>query len=275
MVIGISGKLGSGKDTVGAIIQHLTSNHTVSADEAIKMVNELGMLPIDTSHKSTWEIKKMASKLKQIASILIGVPVEQFEDKEFKESYLPEEWNYIFGETDMGGHRAMYPANSPMHKSLEDDFGVIKVNKMTVREFMQRIGTDAMRHGLHENTWVNAFWADYKPITELREPLSKEKQQMYRDKGILHIPSEQVTHLEEPVYPNWLITDIRFPNEAESVLKHDGILIRVNRNEDAGDHLSETGLDHYPGFHYIIDNTGTIEDLYTKVGEILKAEKII
>ena len=34
--------------------------------------------------QSKWEIKKFAGKLKQIASLLTGIPIEKFEDQEFK-----------------------------------------------------------------------------------------------------------------------------------------------------------------------------------------------
>ncbi len=58
MIIGISGYSGSGKDLVGTIIQEISLNK--------------------------WHIKKWAGKLKTIASILTGIPVEKFEDQEFK-----------------------------------------------------------------------------------------------------------------------------------------------------------------------------------------------
>lgn len=58
-IIGVSGYSGSGKDTVGKIIQKLCP-------------------------KSNWQIKKFAGKLKEIASLLTGIPALKFEDQEFK-----------------------------------------------------------------------------------------------------------------------------------------------------------------------------------------------
>jgi hypothetical protein len=63
MIIGISGKIGSGKDTIGEIIQGLSI----------------------TNGEREFEVKKFAGKLKTIASLLTGFPVEDFEDQEFKE----------------------------------------------------------------------------------------------------------------------------------------------------------------------------------------------
>lgn len=219
MVIGISGKLGSGKDTVGTIIQAMTCGE-LTDEEIIEIIE--GKLAL-TPGTETWEIKKMADKLKEIASILLGVPVKKFEDRKFKDSYLPEIWNYYD----------------------ENNFK----KQMTVREFLQKLGTDTMRDGLHENVWVNAFWVDY----------------------IDQKPNDKFSNIE---YPNWIITDVRFPNEAESVMDHGGILIRVNRDVDTGNHPSETGLDDWE-FEYTIDNNGTIEDLIEEVEHILISEKLL
>lgn len=92
--------------------------------------------------------------------------------------------------------------------------------------------------------------------------------------------------------PDWIITDMRFPNELEAVKERDGITIRVNRSShvvvmggDAKDytvahnpvkrlHPSETALDNAE-FDYTINNDGTIGDLIVEVERILRSEKII
>lgn len=220
MVIGISGRLGSGKDTVGKIIQYLTAED-VGAD-CLKRIR--AGLSIDGHHNSTFENKKFAGKLKLIGSILSGVPVENFEDQEFKKLPMSLDW------------------------------------EMTYREFLQKLGTEAMRDGLHKNVWVNALFADYKWYTKEWDELGNETL---------------------GAYPNWLVTDMRFPNELDAVILREGITIRVNRpvhalseeNNAVQLHPSETALDNSE-FHYIIDNDGSFEDLMKKVEEILKIEKI-
>jgi len=114
-IISISGKIGSGKDTVACIIQELSKD-------------------------KKWEIKKWAYKLKEVASLLTGIPVHKFEDQEFKKTDLSHEWdkpNYINNE---------YVGTVPMK----------------VREFLQILGTESIRDVLHTNTWVNALLSDYK-----------------------------------------------------------------------------------------------------------------
>lgn len=93
-------------------------------------------------------------------------------------------------------------------------------------------------------------------------------------------------------YPNWIITDMRFPNEMEAVVERKGITIRVTRlfqtdvidgnkvswipipGVDYVPHASETALDDAE-FDYEIMNDGTIEDLVEKVRQILIKEKLI
>ena len=230
-IIGINGKIGSGKDTVGRIIQYLTSEYKDKYDfvEWRDRVENYG-----SNTYSPFEIKKFAGKLKKIASLLTGIPVEKFEDQEFKKLEMPECWNKM---QQSGRNRVMLP--------------------MTYRQFLQELGTEAMRDGLHTNVWVNALFADYKPT-----------ESNWNDSLLKHKP-------ENMFYPNWIITDMRFENELEAVVKHKGITIRVVRQGTIlSNHPSETALDDFI-MHYEIINDGTLEDLIERVREILIKENII
>jgi hypothetical protein len=251
MIIGINGKIGSGKDTVGKIIQYLTAN------EEVKQVTTLEeWLDSDdlNGRDFNWKIKKFAGKLKQIASLLTGIDVEKFEDQEFKKQEMTEEWWYK-NVYDAGWDKkwTKETINYPTNTSTESH-----IVKTTYRQFLQNLGTEAMRDGLHTNVWVNALFADYKakwvPTGDAIE--------------------EDEVSLEKE-YPNWIITDMRFPNELEAIFKRGGITIKVVRpGVLVGTHASEIALDDAE-FDYEIENNGTIEDLIEKVKEILTIEKII
>lgn len=245
MIIGINGKIGSGKDTVGRMIQYLTSEYRdkysfVEWRDRVENYN--------SNTYSPWEIKKFAGKLKQTASLLTGIPVEKFEDQEFKKTSLGSEWNRL------------------LYATLDDKNPLLSV--MSVREFLQKLGTEAMRDGLHTNVWVNALFADYKP-----KP-NKAVAEFLAAEGL-----PQSMNAGETEIPNWIITDMRFPNEMEAVIDKDGITIRVVRNQIRTgnlilEHPSETALDGHT-MHYEIINDGTIEDLVEKVREVLIKENII
>jgi len=224
MIIGINGKISAGKDTVGTIIQGL----------------------LLTNKNQSSEIKKFAGKLKQIASILTGISVEKFEDQEFKNTILGEQWGTI----------EINPLNAiPVFEDVQFN------HLMSVREFLQKLGTEAMREGLHTNVWVNALFADYK--------------MSYRQ-------HPEIDYVDHKAYPNWIITDMRFPNEMEAVKKRKGITIKVVRPSFMIDgkviakdlHPSETALDDAK-FDYEIINNGAMEELVKKVREILVLEELI
>jgi hypothetical protein len=144
-----------------------------------------------------FQIKRFAGALKVIAEIMTGIPAEEFNRPEVKQMSLGEDW---------GG--------------------------MTVRQFLQRLGTDAVRNGLHTNAWVNTLFAGYKA-------------------------------------QQWLIPDTRFPNEYDAVKKRDGIVVRIERpGITKGDHPSETALDNH-SFDYTIINDGSLVDLRNRVAEML------
>ena len=245
-LIGISGKINSGKDEVGKRLQHLLTRPDMGFDS---------FCLLDEYEKSkNWRIKKFAGKVKEVASILTGIPEEDFEKREVKESFLGPEWD---------------------RKSSN--------KQMTVREMLQTIGTDAIRDRLHPDAWVNAMFADYKLVSQkfITVDFTKNTLEEY--------PETVVTEV-----PNWIITDVRFENEAEAIKKRGGILIRVTR--EASDsifsvensvlfepeapqttpvkremlHESETALDHYKGFDFLIKNNFGLEELQKSLHYLVK-----
>jgi hypothetical protein len=272
MIIGINGKIGSGKDTIGRIIQYLIYFDKTQIQPSLGIDGHIANQILNPSYlhyelvtirKTGWEDKKFAGKLKQIASLLTGIPIEKFEDQEFKKALLGEEWGTV--------------RHNPLNNI--EPFEKFQFNElMSVREFLQKLGTEAMRNGLHTNVWVNALFADYRP-----QP-NKAVAEFLAAEGL-----PQSMNAGEENYPNWIITDMRFPNEMDAVKERKGITIRVVRpdfieNAFTGQkfpvkvhknlHPSETALD-YSEFDYEIINDGTLEDLVEKVRKILTKENII
>ena len=250
MLIAISGRINSGKDTVGKIIKILmTSPHFT--DEAVE-----DFLRKDL-YESDWKIKKFADKLKDIVCILLGCTREQLEDRGFKEIELGEEWWYWYMELDGGYSPIILDYLTTTKKELKSYEG-LELIKPTARFLLQFIGTNLLRNQLHPEIWVNSLMSEYKSYLTSNYPVDDLDWEPRR------------------IYPNWIITDMRFLNEMEAVKKREGITIRVNRNleESKDQHESETELDNAE-FDYVIDNNGTIEELIEKVREILTKEKLI
>jgi hypothetical protein len=119
------------------------------------------------------------------------------------------------------------------------------------RDSLTIIGTEFGRNMIHPDIWIKTVFDRYK---------SNENK-------------------------NLVITDLRFPNEFESIKKHKGYTIRIHRpclqqnipNNIVNEHISETALDSKEAnseFDYIIINDGTIEDLKIKIKNIINNIKL-
>ncbi|MCC2278923.1 hypothetical protein LKL35_26355 [Streptomyces sp. ET3-23] len=99
-----------------------------------------------------------------------------------------------------------------------------------VRGYLQRLGTEAGRSVLGSDVWVNALFQDE-------------------------------ADWDAPV----VITDVRFPNEAQAIKDRGGLVVHVRRPQQilihGADHVSENALRDWD-FDVILLNTGTIEDLH-------------
>lgn len=99
---------------------------------------------------------------------------------------------------------------------------------MTVRELQQRVGTEAVRNNVHKDAWVVATLGNY-----------------------------------DPTIHDWIVTDVRFPNEAEFIRGRGGYLVRIDGMRFTGSstewkqitrHPSEIALDDYEEWDYRFSN---------------------
>lgn len=295
MIIGISGKIGAGKNTVASIIQWLTE----SKEFRKSWNNDItGFLDVITDDTFSWKQKAFATKLKQVASILTGVDIKNFESQDFKNQELGEEWiRYGYADgfvKDQDNNPTMIVKQCDKETYEEQckiNWQTAYKEVLTYRSLLQRIGTEAMRDNINQNVWVNALFVDYKgtQFTNIRKDAPEE---VHKRNDNLEITEEDelIYGFVDTKYPNWIITDMRFPNEYDAVKKRGGITLRINRptiySTPIGDsefnnqelkyfnHISETALDNHQ-FDYVINNDGTIEDLIKKVNEFLNQFKII
>lgn len=274
MIIGISGKKQSGKDTVAKIIQGLILGEK-NFENGI-----LGFLAsyddyLDYPNKK-WEIKKFAGKLKEIVSILTGFTVDELEDENIKNTKVFTSYELInknvesietFATMEELVNRLEYLRTIYLEKySAEEVNDIFKqeIVNITPRLLLQRIGTEIGRE-ISPNIWVDSLMNEY---------VKKWNGKTFFAHGIGR-------EVNKDIYPNWIVTDVRFPNEAKAIKDRDGLLIRVNREPNKlmaikiTEHESETALDTYEYFDYTIDNNNCIDCLIEQVKEILKHEKII
>jgi hypothetical protein len=262
MIAGFSGKKGSGKDLSGMIWQALVDKPT--AFDGMDTVTEKDVI-YKVWDAPTFKTIKFADTLKDMICLLLGCTREELEDRDFKESPLPESWWYynMMGQLRLRGSYKLASDN----KMAEERYLI----KTTPRLLLQLMGTECGRNILHPNLWVMSVMTKYTSSNYAPEGTPKGELCLWDKK------------------PNWVITDMRFPNELVAVKNRDGVTIRVNREYKYGDlsnientikgvfkeeHPSETALDDAV-FDYFIENNGTIKDLVEKIKEILIKEKVI
>lgn len=129
---------------------------------------------------------------------------------------------------------------------------------VTPRRVLQEWGTEVCREAYHDDIWIASLENKLRKTTD-----------------------------------NIVISDSRFPNEIDSVKKLGGITIRVKRGPDPVwvDEFTKTGrtlefAKKYPKVHasefssincsydYVIQNDGTIDDLYNKINDLLQSHQV-
>lgn len=115
----------------------------------------------------------------------------------------------------------------------------------TPRNILQKVGTECLRRGYRDDVWIKAL------ERELRDPASPET-----------------------VDVDWVVSDVRFPNEAEAIHRWGGRLVKIERPDApsiaTGQHASEIALEKWGGWDYRILNTGTLGDLHKEVDIMLE-----
>ena len=152
-IIAISGKSGSGKDTVASIFRALEFQNALSDMWEPLSIDELTLpLILKKISKEGWyskfKVLRIANSVKKIASVILGVPIQQFEDQKYKETTLGEEWWYYKSGT------TLTPYSTP------NPIGILI--KPTPRMFLQLIGTEFGRNIIHPNVWVNSAVQEIK-----------------------------------------------------------------------------------------------------------------
>ena len=285
-LIGISGKLRSGKDAVAIMIQGL--NMSLDRDQIIHAVKENQFF-----RNGGYDIKRFADPIKDTVCMWLDCSRSDLEDREFKEKPLGEEWWYHKFYLDaLMEESIMIPYNGEENEyqveNRPKEYSGYTLIKLTPRKLMQLLGTDAGREIIHPDLWVNTLFSEYKPEVFSYDEEGKNPRAALK-------------------YPDWIIPDMRFPNEKQRVEDKGGITIRVERDtelrfpdlydqfqydsdyqdwerwlkenwKDDYDkiyHHSETALDGATGWSYEIDNNGSLDDLLQRVKSVMNQENLI
>lgn len=141
MIIGILGVKGSGKDTVANMIRYYKRSYEKSRNDSMFFHDYIKDFKEHTKKVLTpdWIIDYFGRRLKESLSVMTGIPVERFYDREWKDSKLPD-W------------------------LVDEDKGII-----THRDLMQKFGTEVGRY-INDRMWINTLFANHDDSLNLIIP---------------------------------------------------------------------------------------------------------
>lgn len=113
------------------------------------------------------------------------------------------------------------------------------------RDLLNKIGTEIIREKIDPDFHINRLIQDIKVLSYF--------------------------------YDTFIVSDIRFPVEIEKTRNafSDVVVIKMKResnelNADQKKHISETILDDYDNFDYVVDNNGSLDELNNHAKNIIK-----
>lgn len=228
IIIGISGKAGSGKDTVASYLVNSYNFKQVSFATHVKnfCFNVFGF-----TEKQLWG---SSSNREQV------IEVDWSEAAKRLVVYTPE-WLGFLGHTD----------KFPLVVKAFDHLHVHYTKSLTARIAQQYIGTELGRNMFGKSVWVDATM------------------------------QSAATAMASGWYNGVVASDARFLNELDAIHADGGKVVKLLRNAGAKgtgieDHISETEQDTIPtdNFDFIINNTGTLESLYSAIDTFMELNNV-
>jgi len=177
--------------------------------------------------------------------MIIGITGNKQSGKDTCAKYLVEKYNFLhlsFAEPLKKACKLLFNLNEEQINGSEKE-EIDLFWKISPRRIMQFVGTEIFRDKIKElipNIDSN-FW--------------------------IKLMEQQILKLNPNT--NIVISDVRFLNEVEFIRKYNGIIVKINRNNEIDNHLSEMEINKIiPDF--IIDNIGTFDELNKKIENIVK-----
>lgn len=239
-LIAISGTKNSGKTVAAEMFQYC-----LSVPKIFRQYWFYKIFRRFIHHK--WKLVAFADPVKQMLADLINIPVEKFNDREFKEfTYVDLQSLNLINSMKYEFTSRYYPdklSDSKFNRLAKDLNPEISKYCLSIRQLMQYFATNVMRTYFGENVWINSALSN--------------------------------------ISNNIIISDCRFKNEASAIKNKNGIIIYINRpNTPFGQHQSEKEMEwmlNNDVYDYIINNDGSLEDLFNSVKLLVntwQAEKL-
>lgn len=153
-IITIQGNKNAGKDELATMLQYILNTPKFLHHYDLFLRFKKWIKP----RKNQFHIVKYAGKIKEILGVLLNVPIEKFEDREFKENtyvdFTSMSLYHIKDFTD--SEKANLILNdSRFSKEIKRlDMNLTRNYVLSIRQLLQLFGTEIMRHYFGNNLWI-------------------------------------------------------------------------------------------------------------------------
>ena len=247
LYIGLNGLAGSGKDTVAKMLKTILSKQWESLEECKTYYFSRYTNPTQsaTFPQSSDDIDSpvmciaYADQLKEICSTIFGIPVQRFYQNK------SNAWICI---NDKFQYTEIKPQDGNILTAEEYYYDLSEISEnsdikywMSLREILVYVGTYVLQQSINKQVFVNIV-------------RNKIREEQHKNHNLQYI----------------IVTDHRFVHELEYIHENHGITITINRNSvQQLDNIAEHDLDDEEDYDYIIDNSGSYDELFKTIWDIV------
>ena len=252
LYIGLNGLAGSGKDTVAKMLKTILSKQWESLEECKTYYFSRYTNPTQsaTFPQSSDDIDSpvmciaYADQLKEICSTIFGIPVQRFyQNKSNAWICMNDKFQYTEIKPQEG--------NILTAEEYYYDLSEISENSnikywLSLREILVYVGTYVLQQSINKQVFVNIV-------------RNKIREEQHKNHNLQYI----------------IVTDHRFVHELEYIHENHGITITINRNSvQQLDNIAEHDLDDEEDYDYIIDNSGSYDELFKTIWDIVHEDVV-
>jgi hypothetical protein len=107
---------------------------------------------------------------------------------------------------------------------------------------------------------------------EIMQGVGEKMREIYPEIWVDTVFNATIPELEKQNYDCCVISDVRYPNEANKVHEVGGTVIKIARPGSGvtigASHSSETAMRDYQNYDFLIENTGELEDYFSKIDSL-------
>lgn len=242
MIIGFAGKKQSGKNTAANVLHgEILSDHQMVQDWNIDQHGKLWIETKDVKDNVGWGEFDVTRKDEQFVlwaerNMYPYVKCYSFADalKSICHNLFGLTYEQCYGTDEQKNTIVPHLLWENMPGFTDHLYSVRFSGPMTAREFMQFFGTNIMRK-MYSPIWINAT------INKIQQEGSTLS----------------------------IVPDVRFPNEVEAIRAAGGKVVKLTRQISEDNHESETALNDYNDYDYVIDNQNmSLDDFVAEVKKV-------